>query len=310
MTERTAPLNSDKPELQGSMLRGIASALIMGLNTFFWCSLLLPLALIKLISPGRWLRARIRRILGKIAEQWISVNNWIWQNQPETQWNVDIQAQIDRKRSYMLIANHQSWVDIMVLQRVLHQRAPLLRFFLKHELIYVPIMGLAWWALDFPFLKRYSKDQIAKNPKLKNKDVRSALRACRKFRHIPVTLMNFVEGTRITEDKHARSKSPYVHLLPPKVGGFALSLSALQNHVSAVIDVTIVYPDGVPTLWDLLCGRVEKIDVLVKQREIPEQLIRIDTHKRDELKAQAAQWLNQLWVEKDQTIDALLTEAL
>ncbi len=55
---------------------------------------------------------------------------------------------------YLVSSNHQSWVDILVLQRIFHGRIPFLKFFLKQELIWVPVIGLAWWALDFPFMKR------------------------------------------------------------------------------------------------------------------------------------------------------------
>ena len=116
-----------------------------------------------------------------------------------------------RHEWYLMTSNHQSWADILVLQKVTNRRVPSLKFFLKQELIWVPLLGLAWWALDFPFMKRYSRAQLEKRPELKGKDMETTRKACEKYAHYPVSVMNFFEGTRFTEEKHRQQNSPYRH---------------------------------------------------------------------------------------------------
>jgi 1-acyl-sn-glycerol-3-phosphate acyltransferase len=150
---------------------------------------------------------------------------------------------------YLLACNHLSAVDILVLQHVFHGRIPFLKFFLKRELIWVPLIGMAWWALDFPFMRR------GKTREAQRQDLETARAACEKFRHQPTSVMNFVEGTRVSAEKIASERSPYKHLLKPKVGGLSVALATMGEQFEALLDVTLVYPDGVPSFWDLLCGR-------------------------------------------------------
>ena len=176
-----------------------------------------------------------------------------------TRFVVDEQAALHRDGHYLVLANHQSWVDIPVLQKCFNRRIPLLRFFLKSQLFWVPLMGLAWWALDFPFMKRYTREQVERRPELAGRDIASTRRACEKFRSIPVAVMNFIEGTRFTPAKHAAQQSPYRHLLKPKSGGVAFVIDAMGDGLQAILDVTIVYPGGRPTLLDLFGDKVAEV---------------------------------------------------
>src|SRR5690606_19888499 len=144
-----------------------------------------------------------------------------------TRFVVEVPEGLRADGHYLVLANHQSWVDILVLQQIFNRRIPLLRFFLKRQLFWVPVLGLAWWALDFPFMGRYTHRQIARNPERGKRDMEAARRACRKFRDLPVSIMSFVEGTRFTAEKHARQDSPYRHLLKPRSGGVAFVLDAM-----------------------------------------------------------------------------------
>ena len=128
-----------------------------------------------------------------------------------------------------------------------------MKFFLKKELIWVPVLGIVWWALDFPFMKRTASAR---------KDMETARKACDKFRLLPVTIMNFLEGTRFTTAKQERENSPFAHLLKPKPGGMAVVLGALGRQLYSILDVTIVYPEELrgcghfcaPTPWKSRCG--------------------------------------------------------
>lgn len=197
-----------------------------------------------------------------------------------------------------MFCNHQSWVDIPVLQKIFNRRIPFLRFFLKQELIWVPLLGPAWWALDFPFMKRYSRQTLLRHPELQGKDREATRRACEKFRHMPVSVMNFAEGTRFTQAKHAAQSSPFRYLLRPKAGGVAFVLDAMGEALHAILDVTIVYPNGSCTIMDLIAGRVREIRVHVLERPMEAGLIGSydeDTAFRGRIKA----WMNTLWSEKD-----------
>ena len=207
---------------------------------------------------------------------------------------------------YLVLANHQSWVDILVLQKVFNRRIPLLRFFLKRSLFWVPVLGLAWWALDFPFMGRYNRRQIARNPELGRRDIEATRRACAKFRDIPVAVMNFVEGTRFTPAKHAGQASPYRHLLKPKSGGVAFVLDAMGEGLHAILDVTIAYPAGRPSMIDLMADRVPRVNVRVRQRPIPAELAGGSYQDDRAFRARFQQWMNGLWEQKDADLEAML----
>jgi 1-acyl-sn-glycerol-3-phosphate acyltransferase len=213
-----------------------------------------------------------------------------------------------RGGNYLVLCNHQSWVDIPVLQKVFNRRIPFLRFFLKSQLIWVPLLGPAWWALDFPFMKRYSKETLARHPELQGKDREATRRACEKFRQLPVSVMNFVEGTRFTRAKHDAQGSPFRHLLRPKAGGVAFVLDAMGDALHAILDVTLVYPGGTPSMMDLIGGRVREIRVHV--RELPiDAALRGDYENDAAFRERFQSWVNALWRDKDARITQMLGEA-
>jgi len=287
------------------VLRGVIAMLLLLINVVFWCSLLFVVALPKLLLPIPPLRRVFDRVLNGIANAWVACNSgWIRLVLP-TRWDVQGRDGISTGGWYMVICNHQSWADILVLQHVLGGRIPLLKFFLKRQLIYVPIMGLAWWALDFPFMARHSRRELEKRPELRLKDRETTRRACEKFALVPTSVMTFVEGTRFTQAKHDRQASPYAHLLKPKAGALALSLEAMGERFRSLLDVTIVYPEGTPTFWEFACGRAPRIIVRVQQREIPLALCQGDYGGDSAFRASFHTWLEQLWQEKDVLIGEL-----
>ena len=171
----------------------------------------------------------------------------------------------------------------------------------------MPFLGLAWWALDFPFMRRYSTAQLRKNPKLRGKDIEITRKACAKFKSKPVSVMNFVEGTRFKADKHRKQNSQFKHLLKPKAGGLAFALSAMGEHIHKLVDVSIYYPDKVPTYWDYISGQVKEVHVHISVSEIPAAM-RGDYMKDREFKIAFQEQLNQLWLKKDKTLDLLAQE--
>ena len=292
-----------------ALLVGVIATVLMVLNALFWVPLLLLFSLLKLLIPIPALRRAIAPVLLKIAESWIWCNSaWMALTQ-RIHWDVAGLEGLDTHSWYMVTCNHQSWVDILVLQHLLNRRIPLLKFFLKQQLIWVPVMGLAWWALDFPFMRRHSEDYLKKHPEMRGRDQETTRKACEKFALMPTSVMNFTEGTRFTPAKHARQQSPYVHLLKPKAGGMALALNAMGDKFQAILDLTIVYPDGIPTFWYFLQGRLRRVVVRARLLPIPQHLINADYSGDAAVRAAFQAWVQQLWREKDARIAELLADA-
>jgi 1-acyl-sn-glycerol-3-phosphate acyltransferase len=270
---------------------------------------LLVTALLKALLPWRRFRITCNSVLTGIAESWIAVNTFLVDRFSGARFHVSGAEDVRSDGHYLVLANHQSWVDILVLQKVFNRRIPLLRFFLKRELFWVPLLGLAWWALDFPFMGRHTRAEIARNPELGRRDMEATRRACEKFSEIPVAIMNFVEGTRFTAEKHARQDSPYRHLLKPKAGGVAYVLDAMGEALHGIIDVTIAYPGGRPTMIDLMAGRVPAVHVSVRQRALPAEIPGRGDGDERAVRARFQQWMNGIWREKDEELARLLGEA-
>lgn len=304
----SAPLSGGglRPKTPLRLFTGCVAALLLGLNCIFCVGiLLLPVALLKLLAPARGrLRDGCDRVLNRIGELWID-NNQRWQELTQhIAWDVKGHEDLQADSFYLVTCNHQSWVDILVLQRVLGGRIPLLKFFLKRSLLYVPFMGFAWWALDFPFMMRSSKEELAKDPGRRVRDLEATRKACARFSRVPTSILNFLEGTRFTAAKHAEQGAPYHHLLRPKAAGLALAVQALGDKFSSLLSVTILYPDGIPKFWDFLCDRVPRLVVRVSRVPIPADLLNGDYEADPAYRSRFQHFVNSHWADKD----ALLAE--
>jgi 1-acyl-sn-glycerol-3-phosphate acyltransferase len=295
--------------LLSSVVGGVL-LLLFSLNTILCCSVLLLFAFIKLITPNRWIKRKISIVLTFIASIWIEVNSFFFRIFQNAKWDVKGLEHLPASGSFLLVSNHRSWADIFVLQHIFKRRIPFLKFFLKKELIWVPFLGLAWWALDFPFLKRYSRKFLEKHPELRGKDMETTRKYCEKFKNIPVSIMNFLEGTRFNFQKHKKQNTPYRHLLLPKAGGVALVFSSMGDYLSNILDVTIVYPKNKPPVnfWDLLTRNIPHITVRVKTLSIPENVVGMNYQEDKAFRNKIQQWANQLWQKKDHQIEAIMIE--
>ena len=277
--------------LQGSIL-----FIALAVNTIFCSLLLYVVALVKLLIPiHRW-RIVCSKLANTIAQGWVGINSLGLKLAKNIRWDVQGINALQPNEWYLLVANHQSMVDIVVLQSIFHRKIPFLKFFLKKELIWVPFLGIAWWTLDFPFMKRKSSAR---------KDMETALNACEKFRLLPVTIMNFVEGTRFTTAKRESKNSRFTYLLEPKPGGMAVVLCALAQRLHSILDVTIVYPEGIPGLWTFLCSNSTEIKVRVRQIPVTTELLG-DYLKDRGFRRRFKDWLDKLWDEKDKLMGTLL----
>jgi 1-acyl-sn-glycerol-3-phosphate acyltransferase len=287
-------------------LRGLTSLFGYFCNTIFWCTPLFVLTILKFMIPLTRFRRWCSQTLNALATGWVGTNTINQRMFSRTSLVVQGLQGLSLNDKYLVLANHQSWVDILVLQRIFHRKIPFLKFFLKKELIWFPVLGQAWWALDFPFMKRYSKQFLKKKPHLKGKDLEITRKACEKFKTSPISIMNFVEGTRFTAEKHKRQRSPYHSLLKSKAGGVGYVLTSMGDQLNAILDVTIVYPDNIKNFWSFVCGDIPEIKVRVRSMPVTTDLLGDYTTDRS-FRAQFHRWLNKLWKEKDQSIQDMLT---
>jgi 1-acyl-sn-glycerol-3-phosphate acyltransferase len=292
---------------KGSTFKGAVTLSAMVLNVVVWVTVLLIVALFKFLLPIPAVRRLLSRVMTALAEGWIGTNNALFRAMGSLPLDARGLDGLSTREWYLVVSNHQSWVDILVLQAVFNRRIPFLKFFLKQQLIWVPFLGLAWWALDFPFMRRHSPEYLEKHPEKRGEDLDVTRRACEKFRLIPTSVMNFVEGTRFTERKHAAFKSPYRHLLPPRPGGTSFVLSAMGGMLHSMLDVTIAYTGRTPSFWDLCCGRLGTVTVDIRRRPIDERMAAGDYAGDPEFRARFKEWLAELWTEKDQLLDRLGT---
>lgn len=279
----------------------ICTLVLYFLNTIFWVIPIVIGSFLKALIPLKSWQKFFSYWLDQMASNWVAINSGIQNLFTPVEYNVSGLEKLTMNDWYLVLSNHQSWVDILVLQRLLHGKIPFLKFFLKKELIYVPFLGIAWWALDFPFMKRYSQAFLKKNPHLIGSDIKTTRKACEKFKHKPVSVMNFIEGTRFTKAKHEKQKSPFKYLLRPKAGGIAFVLDAMGEHLTKVVNVTIHYPDGIPDFFQFISGKVKNISVSIQTFDVDSKIVG-DYFNDKEFKQQFQRWVNQLWLDKDQTI--------
>ncbi|RUO43771.1 acyltransferase [Aliidiomarina taiwanensis] len=280
-----------------SLLWAVLSTAIIGL-------FITALGTIKLVMPVPPLRRFISTLANGLFRCWAYSMSFLFSLGAHMEWRIEGDLPDDRSGWYMILCNHLSWIDIPVLMHLSRKQLPMPRFFLKRELFWVPIVGIGCWVLDMPFMKRYTKEQIQKNPALKGKDIETTRKKCEKFRDIPTTVINFCEGTRFTRQKHLARKSPYTYLLPPKAGGTSFTLQAMGEQFQEVLDITLVYPDrkhGEPLAMALLFGRLKRIYVHIDRIPVTADL-RGDYFNDEAFRTHFQGWLNGRWQLKDQRI--------
>ncbi|MEQ1368560.1 acyltransferase [Acinetobacter schindleri] len=295
---------SKKQPILKKIARGLTVTSVMTGSTFFHGPPVLALGLTKLVKKS----SKIDETNIKITNSWLGVNNWLIENVlKNTQWTITIDESLDLNMQgrYLMSCNHQSWVDTTVNQYFGLTRMPLTRFFTKWELIFIPFVGQAFKILGFPMMKRHTKEQIAKNPALKDRDMDEARKSCQQLLSQPFTLLNYLEGTRFTQEKHDQQQSSFKHLLKPKAGGLALALNILGDRIDAFVDMTIIYPDGIPGYGEFWLGEVPRIAVDLRKIDIPDWVLGGNYEEDAEYRERFQQWVHQIWTEKDQLIEKM-----
>lgn len=282
--------------------KGIISLLLLTLTTLAWGIPLVLLTLLKLITPEHRMRLRLLQGLNAVALNWMGTNiRWmrLW-----IRPNLEIRRPegLSADQWWLVLSNHRSWTDIFLLFFALHRRLPMPHFFVKRQLIWIPIVGLAFWAMEFPMLRRLSREQKERNPHLAQSDEQATQRMCRHARERPIAIYNFIEGTRFTPDKKIAQDSPYQYLLRPRAGGIANVLTLLGDRLDGILDVTLRYENPRPTFWKFLCGEEGRISIDVRRIEIPTWMREGNAYDDPNYKERFHSWLNALWQEKDKAL--------
>lgn len=287
-----------------STLKGIVSLLLLVIVTLFWAVPLFVLILVKLITPTHALRRHVLDGLSRVALNWIGSNLWWMRYWIKPHFSIHLPDGLSPQKSWLVISNHRSWTDIFVLLFALHRRIPMPRFFIKRELFWLPVVGQACWALEFPFMRRYSREQLERNPALAQRDRKVTQRLCQRAREVPTAIYNFVEGTRFTPTKHEAQQSPFRHLLRPKAGGVAQVLSRMGESLDGILDITIRYTSPSPSFWRFLCGREKAVHLSARCLTVPTWIPGGNYDSDPHYKERFHSWLNGLWQEKDGELDS------
>ncbi|HAT2087338.1 TPA: acyltransferase [Legionella pneumophila] len=293
-----------KNKQNGGQLHAIAAIFALIVSTTLCFIPILFVGLLKLFPNKNW-QSLCTRCVDKIATFWCGINNFYVAKAQKIHWEISGLNNLTPKDWYLVVANHQSWLDIVILQRLFNRKIPVLKFFIKDQLKWIPLLGFSWWAMGCPFMKRYSKEYLAKNPHKQGKDIISTRKAIETFKRTPASIMNFVEGTRFTKVKKEQQQSPYNYLLKPKAGGISSIINSMGQQIKSLIDVTIVYAEKNHSLWDFLCKRVKKVKIIIRQLPIPAQFT--SANLINDFQAQNAfkEWLNEQWAIKDNLIASL-----
>lgn len=282
--------------------------LFLALNTAVWFTVTCIMALIRMSVPSPSWRQRWGARMNVIVDGWVAGNRTMFRLLGTLELEVEGTEGLSRDDWYLVVSNHQSWTDIFILQLVYRDEIPPLKFFTKQQLIWLPLLGLALYALDFPFMKRYSREFLEKHPEYRGQDLETTRAYCERFRPTPTAILIFVEGTRFTPAKHAAQQSPYRHLLRPRAGGVGFVLGAMGDQLRGLIDTTIIYADGRPTFWNFLCGRGQRVRVSVEHMRLPVALTGGDYVRDEDYRKRIQSWVDELWQHKDQHIDDMLRE--
>lgn len=276
------------------------------INLGFWASIIISCGLLKLVLPVPAIRHLLMGFM-HFAMQcfgFVSVLLIKLFNPVKVIYRID--GTLSVENWYLLIANHLSYLDIILLIDFSRKRIPPPKFFLKQELIWLPFVGLGAWALDMPFMKRYSRSYLEKYPHKKGQDIETTRRSCEKYKTSPTTVINFVEGTRFTRAKHQLRKSQFAHLLPPKAGGIAFTLATMGDLFTNLLDISLLYPDNeAHPMMSMLSGQMTRIIIDVNVLTVPVEA-QGDYFADDSFRSRFQHWLNELWTNKDSRINQLL----
>ena len=287
------------------------SRFFIGVITFFTILIILSFAVtiltivnIPRIIPNKNLKVSLGSLSNTMGSATVASITTALRILHKLEWDFQIPEDVNTDTWYIAMSNHQTWADIFILLAAGHKKIPLIKFFMKKELQWIPIIYLVHKTIDMPFLNRHSRAQIQANPELKKVDFENAKIAAKRFSRNPSTAFSFAEGTRFTLQKLDAQESPYSNLLKPKIGALAIALSGMPQ-VDTLVDFTVVYSSEKRSTWDFLCGDLSKAKVAVKTYALPENLKNRSFEQEDNYKRDFQTFVDAIWLEKEQTIKSL-----
>lgn len=228
--------------------RAALCATAIGLSLTFFSLPLVVLAFAKLAAP----QARnLTTAMNSIYRRAVAFDDWCLKRIARVRWELP-ELPLDAEQTCLVLCNHRSWCDVLVVQSLIAKRGPVITFLTKRELAFVPVFGIIVWAFRFPLLKRRASGSQSEAAR-READRQRILAACAAVRQAPAAILTFAEGTRFSSEKHRLTRSPYRHLLPPRPGGFSAIYDSLADTGALVVDLTLDY-DGEVTFWRFLAG--------------------------------------------------------
>lgn len=265
--------------------RHLTAAAILGAittNLVLWIVPLVLLTLARALAPAPGFRTACTRTIDHIYRLAVHVDSFLLQRTLGIDIRIHGDRPVDSRQTCIVVSNHRSWFDILLLQHTITGQGPILKFLIKRELVWVPVVGWICLALDFPRLER------GRRAGGRERDLNSVVAATVGLRDSPGALVSFAEGTRFTRRKHQERGSDFRHLLNPRAGGLTVMLEELPD--VPVIDVTIIYSTDDISFWRCLAGELKSVDLILNA-----------CHANDI--ADVREWLNERWRAKDELIE-------
>lgn len=290
----------------------LLNCILIPLNCIVIATPIMILGLIRILIPLSLIANLCEQCNFWLYRIWVFDNAMILKLTNNIKWHISGDKIPKIKKSCVVISNHLSWADIIILCCVYRGRIPTTKFFMKHSLIYIPFVGLACYALGMPFLRRYSREKLLKDPKLRNADIESTKKACRRLATNPSSLINFVEGTRFTPVKAKLARSQYQNLMPPKAASVAIALGEIGKDIDYVFNTTLVYPHNrYPSkpFIDLLKGKLKDVYADIELVKVTPE-ISGDYLGDKAYKHQFTMHLRDVWQEKDEKITKILKDSV
>jgi 1-acyl-sn-glycerol-3-phosphate acyltransferase len=122
---------------------------------------------------------------------------------------------LNKNKSYVLISNHQSFMDIIVIFAIYSST---LRMVVKKELMYVPIFGWTLWWLRFIYIDRGNRRKSLKSIDKGAAQIKKGM-----------SVLLFPEGTRSSDGK----------LQPFRPGSFIMAIKSQAPIIPITISGTI-----------------------------------------------------------------------
>lgn len=187
---------------------------------------------------------------------------------------VETHGTLPENKPYILISNHYSWLDILILYATIFTRKRNFVFVMKRSLIYLPFIGVICWGVGHPLIER------GRTLHTRNK-LSQAVNKALKYQY---GMMIFPEGSRLTKKMDLQ---PNECLLKPKRSGFQIVASAFGEEIE-VVDCTLVYQDKRHTVSDFLMGKIGRVKLISESIQLQS--------------SEGKEWIRHRWVLKERLL--------